>query len=219
MNFILKSFLVGAVLCSGVVSTARAEIFFVEDQTDKFSVAFPDLWAVTSNQKKDDKLTVSAPGDNALASCRVRVRDDRRFVIYPQHRFGSDIQKVAYSREFWDRYLGEYDEVTLDVFKDEAGLGRGHASMAEASYLTAEGTIARKRGIMFATLYNDRVYIVDCSAEESAYQKWRGDFLGIVKSIDFTKTIHELPTGNYRKFLNDAEVIIEGADELDVYRF
>lgn len=218
MKFLVKSLLVGAAFCCMAVSAAKAEIFVVEDQNDRFSLSFPDLWEMSGNQKADDKLTVVAPGQNDLASCRVRVREDRRFVIYPSE-FSKEVQHVAFSRDFWNDYLSEYDDVTVDFFKDDAGVGRGFASMVEASYTTAESAIAHKRGLMFAALYNDRVYVVECSAEKSSYQKWRADFMGVVKSVDFTKTIHETTNGHYRNLNGDAPVIIQGKEPSGTYKF
>lgn len=218
MNFLLKTLFVGAILSAVSIQPAKAEIFFVEDQVNRFSMSFPDAWRKTQDQKADDKLTVTAPGENNHASCRVRVRQDRRFVIYPQ-KFSSAIQKVGYSKEFWNDYLGEYNDVTTDVFQDDAGLARGFASYTEASYTTAEEPVVRKRGIMFASLYHDRAYIVDCAAEESIYDRWRPSFLSIIKSVDFEKTVHELPSGNYRNFLGDPELVINGPNKLDSDRF
>lgn len=217
MHSLLKSVLVGAAFCSMAVSSANAEVFFIEDQGDRFTVSFPDTWQPVNNQKPDDKYTIAAPGKYDFATCRVRVREDRRFVIFPG-KFDSDIQKVAYSREFWNDYLGEYDDIEVDVFKDEAGLGFGHASMVEASYDTAEGALVRKRGLMFASLYHDQLYVVDCSAEESVYQKWRQAFFGIVKSIDFKKVTHEHSNGHYRNFGGDADVEVNGPKEMDKYK-
>lgn len=218
MHSLLKSFLIGAVLCAATVSSAKAEIFYIEDQVNRFSVSFPDLWAVVNDQKPDDKLTVAAPGANSHATCRVRVREDRRFLIYPR-KFASPIQHLHYSQDFWNAYFGEYNDVNVDVFKDDAGLGRGFASYAEASYTTADGPIVRKRGIMFATLYRDRAYIVDCAAEESVYDRWRPSFLSIVKSIDFDKVIDEFPQGNYRNFLADDDLVVNGPNPLDQSRY
>lgn len=220
MRFGFKSFLLGAaafltLMCS---TAAKAEIFYIEDSNDGYSVAFPDLWALTENQKPDDKLTITAPGENELATCRVRVRDDRRFLIFPPNKFADAVQKVGFSKKFWENYLGEYNDVQVDFFKDESGLGRGFASMVEASYTTAEGTIAHKRGVMFAALYRDNVYIVDCSAQTEAYQKWRPDFLGVIKSVDMKKEVHERTNGDYRDFLNDADVVIQGPNKQEVYR-
>ena len=163
--------------------------------------------------------TLAGPGEPDFAMCRVRVREDRRFLIYPR-KFADSIQKVGYSRDFWNKYLGEYDDVYVDDFREPTGLGKGFGSFTEATYTTAEGTIMRKRGLMFASLYHDKAYIVDCSAEESVYEKWRPAFMGVVKSVDFEKVVHELPSGNYRNFMADPQVVINGGPKkVDVYRY
>ena len=217
MVFFKRSFLLAALFCFIGVGSAKAEIFFVEDQENGFSVTFPDLWSRSHNQKPDDKLTLVGPGEPDFATCRVRVREDRRFLVYPR-KFADSIQKVAYSHDFWNRYLGEYDDVSVDDFREPTGLGKGFGSFTEATYTTAEGTIMRKRGLMFASLYHDRAYIVDCSSEASVYYKWRPAFMGIVKSVDFEKVVHELPSGNYRNFLADEELVINGAKKVAVTR-
>ncbi len=218
MYKIVKSLLVGAVICSAFISSAQAGQFFYEDQKERFTMSFPDTWARVTNQKADDKITIAGPGVGDYATCKVRVRKDRRFVIFPG-KYDSDIQKVAYSRDFWNNYLGDYDNVVVDTFKDEAGLGLGYASMAEASYETAEGTLVRKRGVMFASLYHDRLYVVDCSSEESVFQKWRPAFLSIVKSVDFGSVRHAKTNGHYREFNKDPKIKVEGKKKLDVYTF
>lgn len=217
MVFFKRSFILAAVLCVMGVGSAKAEVFFVEDQVNRFTLSFPDLWMTANNQKPDDKLTLVGPGEPDFATCRVRVREDRRFLIYPR-KFASNVQKVAYSRDFWNRYLGEYDDVEVDNFREPAGLGKGFGSFTEATYTTAEGTIMRKRGLMFASLYHDRAYIVDCSAEASVYYKWRPAFMSIVKSVDFEKIVHELPSGNYRNFIADPELVINGAKKVETTR-
>tara|TARA_R110001592_G_scaffold79054_4_gene236781 strand:- start:8981 stop:9637 length:657 start_codon:yes stop_codon:yes gene_type:complete len=218
MHTKLKLLLAGVLLCSAFISHAQAGQFFFEDQKERFTMTFPDTWARISNQKADDQITIAGPGANDYAICKVRVRQDRRYVIFPG-KFDSDVQKVAYSRDFWNDYLGDYNEVVVDVFKDGSGLGLGYASMAEASYETAEGTLVRKRGVMFASLYHDHAYIVDCSSEESVYQKWRPAFLSIVKSVDFGNVRHAKSHGHYRGFDTDPKLEVEGPKALDVYKF
>lgn len=218
MNFFAKTTLLSAVLAALLISPARAEVFVLEDDVNGFSLSIPDSWAKITNQKPDDKLTIAGPGANDYATCRVRVREDRRFLIYPRI-FADPVQQVAYSREFWNDYLGEYEEITVDAFKDDSGVGKAFASTAEASFMSTDGTPVRKRGIMFAGLYNDRAYIVDCSSEQTLYDKWRPVFLSIIKSVDFEKTIHEYPDGHYRNFNTDKEVTIQGPGIIDVYKF
>jgi len=215
---LFKSFLAVALLCSAYTSQAQAEQFFYEDKVERFTMTFPDTWARINNQKADDQITIAGPGAGHYATCRVRVRKDRRFVIFPG-KFDSDVQKVAYSREFWNDYLGDYDNVVVDTFKDGAGLGLGYASMAEASYETAEGPLVRKRGLMFAALYHDNLYVADCSSEETVFQKWRPAFLSIVKSVDFGSVRHDKRHGHYRSFTSDPKLEVEGPKELDVYKF
>ncbi|MCK5374216.1 MAG: hypothetical protein KAJ40_02940 [Alphaproteobacteria bacterium] len=223
MFSISKSFLTGLAFSTLFVSAfstfAQAEIFFYEDREERFTMSFPDTWKRVTNQKADDQITISAPGVNDYATCRVRVREDRRFVIYPG-KFDSDIQKIAYSRDFWNNYLGEYNDVIVDTFKDQSGLAQGYASMSEASYETAEGPLVRKRGIMFASLYHDQVYVVDCSAAESVFYKWRPAFLSVIKSIEFGEVRHPKLRGNYRIFNNKGEEVkVLGPKELDTYKF
>jgi len=218
MNSIFKKFLIGAFVCTFSFSAAQAEIFVIEDQNDRFSITFPDSWDTINNQKSDDKITIAAPGQYDFATCRMRVRKDGRFKIFPA-QFDDTIQKLAYSREFWDDYLGDYNDINIDAFKDEAGLGLGHASMVEVAFETSDATVVRKRGLMFATLYHDTAYIIDCSAEESAFMKWRPDFLSIVKSVDFVPVRDRYSSGHYRNFPADEELVIEGPYEMDVYKF
>jgi len=214
MNKFLKLFLIAGLFFSASASAAKAEVFYVENDRGRFSLSFPDSWRLTHNQKPDDMLTVLAPGDNQHASCRVRVRDDRRFVIYPV-RYSGEIQRTAFSREFWFDYTREFTNPRIDHVTDGAGLGRGFASYAEASFTTAIGPKAQKRGIMFASRYHDRTYILECSAQEAAYARWRPHFLSVAKSLDFTKIIQDVPFGHYRNFLADPELVIYGRRDME----
>ena len=69
-----------------------------------------------------------------------------------------------------------------------------------------------RRAVLFASLYNNRVYILDCSCHKDAFEKWKGPFLSIAKSIDFKKANHELLTGHYRNFMNEGPLIMQGPE-------
>ena len=219
MHFILRSFFLTVALVSLAfsfgASSAQADIVYLKDRENGFSVSFPDRWRARHNQKSDDVLTVLAPGHNEHAVCRIRVRGDRRFVVYPP-RFAMPVQSVAYGKDFWDTYLGEYDDVFLQTVTNVAALGDGFASYAEAFFVTAVGPAVEKRGIMFASLHGDRAYIVDCSSTVESYEKWRKSFLSFVKSINFTRGPDAVPIGHYRNFMADRPVRIQGARALDV---
>ncbi len=215
MKSILSLLSVCAIAVTGLSSKVQASVYYWEDAETKVSISVPDTWRQVSNQKPDDVLTFLAPGQNEHAACRLRVRPDRRFVIYPQ-RYSGEIQRLHYSKEFWNDYVGEYDGAILHDVYDNSGLGRGFASHAKASFLTGTGLKMQKQGLMFASLYNDKAYILECSAQEAAYGKFEKYFLSVAKSIDFRKEIHELPTGHYRPFYFDKPLIINGEKSTDV---
>ncbi|PZQ45528.1 MAG: hypothetical protein DI551_07100 [Micavibrio aeruginosavorus] len=186
-------------------SVAKADYFVWQDDKTGLSLTFPDTWKMQNNVNVDTILTVAGPSENEQPTCRVDVRLDKRYTIFPA-RYGDAIQKVAVSKPFWEKYLTQYDEHQLGAMYDGAGLGRWYASFAMASYSKRFGTaLQSRRAIMFASLYNDKLYVVECSALAHGYERWEADFKGIIKSIDFKKAYHELPTGEYANFLDDAE--------------
>ena len=117
-------------------STAHAEIFRWQDPDTGLQTNYPDTWGRIHNQKPDDLLTVTAPSATDHATCRLRVRDDNRFAITPVSHAGA-IQKTEFLGKFWNRYLNEYDDVTLHGIREDGALGRGYASYIEASYTPA----------------------------------------------------------------------------------
>ncbi len=189
-----------------VPSVAKADYFSWKDAKTGLSMTFPDTWKVQNNLNPDTIMTVMGPSDqNGQPVCRVDVRDDRRYTLFPA-RYGDDIQKVAVSTPFWKSFLAQYDEYNLGNVFDGAGLGRWHASYALASYSKRFGTAFQsRRAIMFASLYGDKLYVAECSAMAHEYERWDADFRGIIKSIDFKKAYHELPTGEYANFLKESE--------------
>lgn len=215
MRYIFRSVLIAAAIISFNISSASAEVFFWQGPVSEVSVTVPDTWRQVHNQKTDEVMSFTAPGDGEYASCRMRVRDDKRFVIYPV-RYSDEIQRTNYSYGFWDSYLGEFDDYVVHKVVDNASLGRGYASYAEASYATVVSPKVQKRGIMFASQYFDKTYILECSAEVHAYHEWKDAFLSVAKSVNFRKSIHEFPAGNYRDFLRDGALVIQNARPVDV---
>lgn len=190
-----------------VPTAAKADYYVWKDPKSGLTISFPDVWKKASNQNPADVFTIIGPsGNNANPKCTVKILSDKRFVIFPP-RYGRDINQVAHSRSFWEEYLGQYDDYTLYDIYDDGGLGRWHASYTLAGYTRMNGTVQeRRRGIMFSSLYYDKMYTVECSAREHAYDDWHFKFMTIIKSIDFKKMYNEIPTGNYRDFLRDVDV-------------
>ena len=185
---------------------AKADYFVWKDPETGLSVTFPDTWKVQSNVRPDTILTVMAPSDHDQPVCKIDVTPDKRYTIFPA-RYGDAVQRVAVSTPFWKSYLASYDNYHIDHVYDGAGLGRWFASYALASYAQHFGTVMQtRRAIMFASLYNDKLYTIECSSLNHAYERWALDFKGIIKSVDFKKAYHELPHGEYANFLKNSEL-------------
>ena len=210
-----------AVLCvAGFSGLAHADYFIWQDPKSGISLSYPDTWQMVSQRQPDEVFAVIAPssdGDDAV--CRVRVRDDRRFLIYPPH-LGREVQTISYNKEFWEEYLNEYDNVDFYGQIDGAGLGRGYGSFALAGYDAALfSSYGKRRGIASASLYNDKAYIVDCSAKQQVFEKWQPLFLSVIGSVDFTKAHDELWTGDYRNFFKDPRLEFKWPGQPAVNRY
>ncbi len=188
------------VMCFSV--QARADIFVWQDPASDVSVAYPDRWSRGHNQQADDVLTVHAPytqGANDFASCRVRVRGDKRFTIYPRS-YDPAIQHHALDQKFWADYLGDYRSVEVHAIYNDAGLGRGFASRAEISFVSSAGPKVQKRGFVYATIYNDKLYAVECSADRLAFERWQPSFGVVLDSLRIRSEHHLFVGANYRSF-------------------
>lgn len=180
---------------------AKAHYFVWQDNDSGLSVSFPDTWKTNNNRGVDDALTISAPSDGEDPVCKIQISDDKRYTIYPPD-FGDAVQRDAVSIPFWKSYMGNYDDYVIDRVFDGGGLGRWRASYALATYSKRDGTAyQQRRAIMFASLYYDRLYVVECSTLNHGYERWDNDFRSVIKSIDFKKAYHEKKIGDYHNFL------------------
>lgn len=197
----------------GMICTAlpaRADYFVWQDPATGLSLSWPDTWKMVSNADPDDIVTIMAPSGRAHAACRVRARHDGRYAIYPG-KYSWAVQREAYSRDFWDRYLAEYTDHKVFQSYDGAGLGRGFAGYALGGYESAvQGPEMARRALMFASLYNNTAYILECSSHEDAFDDWKQMFLSIAGSVDFRKARHELRSGNYFNFMADKRIEFKG---------
>jgi hypothetical protein len=195
-------------------SSARAEYFVWQDRLSEVSLSYPDRWAAIHTQKPDEVIQIAAPGDGDYASCRMRVRDDGRFKIHPPQLAGS-VQRLNVSQDFWNAYVGEFDQGKLLSVTDNAGLGRGFASWAEMVYIADAGPRVQKRSFAYATIHYDKMFIFECSSELSVYDQWHKPFLGILKSVDFAPTYSQYLNGHYRNFPADSDLLIRGRKRTD----
>jgi hypothetical protein len=196
------------------VSTAQAEQFYWQDRASGASLSFPDSWKQVNNNNPGDVLTIRAPGLYHDAECRLNVQPEGRFKIYPVD-YSGEIQRLHISAPYWEEFYATHNDVVFGEVRDNAGLGRGFASLVTARYETAKGARMIKTSMGFASYYNNHIYTLECAAEQSAYADWERTFLSIVQSVDFKKTTDHNYTGYYRDFLSDKTLKIRGATVLD----
>lgn len=201
-----------AIIVLGYMHAAKADYFVWRDTKTGLSMTYPDTWKIVNSQQPDDVVTVMAPSGRGHAACRVRVRDDLRYSIFPQ-QYDDEIQKIDFSTGFWNKYLGEYDNPEIFRTADSAGLGKGYAGSAEVSYWDAvPGPMMQKSALMFASLFNDHIYIFECSAQSDFYPEWKKDFLNVAGSVDFLQGEHQLINGYYRDFMQDPRKRFQNPD-------
>ncbi|MGQ0527317.1 MAG: hypothetical protein ACT4OY_04715 [Alphaproteobacteria bacterium] len=198
------------------VTPAHAEVFKWRDADTKLILTFPDDWRAVHSQQPDDIITLAAPGADNGAGCRMRVRADKRFLVYPRH-YADEIQRTNYSRKFWDDYVGEFNGAIVYSVGDNRGLGAGFASQADISFKTDAPGAPQKRAMIFASVYNDKAYILECSADEGRYAQFQDAFTGILKSVEFRQQYSSYPQGYYRNFTNDPPLYIHNEKPSDLY--
>ena len=148
--------------------SAQADYFVWKDAHSDIKLTYPDTWAQTSPYEPDTIIRVEAPGTD-MAECKIRVREDRRFLVYPQ-RYRAAVQEFAYSEDFWNDYLASYDNVIMHRLDNGAGLGNAFASLITASYMTNHPLKGvHKTSLALAGLYRDKAVVYECSARAEAF--------------------------------------------------
>ncbi len=196
--------LAAALALASFSQTAHADYFVWADEGTGLTASFPDSWKIIANRQPDDVLSVALPSGEDKAQCFIRADTDKRFLIYPQH-LRKDIQKIAYSKDFWKDYNATYQNVNVLGYGDETGLGKGYASTEMITYTTPpDEPFENRAAIVSVTNYYDKTYIAECSSTQSSYEKYATAFLSFMKTIDQKKAYHELTIGNHpRNFINN----------------
>ncbi len=204
--------LLAVITLFGTSAKAHADYFVWQDPTTGLTLSFPDTWKIVSNNEANDLITVMPPSGREHAACRVRDNQDRRYLIYPQ-RFSAAIQRVDVSLDFWTNYLQEYTNPEIYNLQNGAGLGRGFASYAVAGYDSmVQGPKMPRKALMLASLYDDDMFVIECSSHADAFDSWKSIFLSIAGSIEFKQVDHVPAAGYYRNFLADPKIVFKDLD-------
>jgi len=207
---------ISASLVFGAISLAQAEKFVWKNAAEDISLEFPDRWATVSTVYDDELIRIAAPavsGSDDDVKCRVRVREDGRFKMHPISHSGA-LQRTYVSDAFWQEYAHEFKHARINDVQDNDGLGRGFASQVDMTFESFEHPKIIRRAMAFASLYNNKVHIFECSAKDNAFFAWKPLFLNILQSVDF-KSFAPYPHGLYRNFYEDESVIRSFTPEED----
>lgn len=216
MSLFLRSLLTAFILITATITSAQAEVCFWQHPGTKMSMTAPDSWHMVHNQKPDDILTFIGPSQEAFPVCRMRIRQDRRFLIFP-YRYAKNIQHLYYSDDFWEAYAGEFLEGEVTLASDNAGLGRGRGSFAEIEFMPDAAPKVKRKAVAFVTLHRDKAYILECSAAHEFYMQWLPAFLSVAKSVEFKADIAQMPGGHYKPLHGARAIEIAGEREVDTY--
>jgi hypothetical protein len=209
--------LFGLLLCL-VAVPAFANSFVWKDKESGLTVAFPDRWHVVHNQKADDILTIQAPGENNFATCRLRVREDGRFKIYPR-RFDANIQRSFFSNDFWSDYLGEYSGAVIQRVMDGQGLADGVAGRVDFVTIDETGPKVLKRGFALASFRGDALSILECSSDYQVFESYYPAFQGVLQSVRRDPQDPVSIFGYYRPFLNENPLLVENTRAIERYSY
>lgn len=211
-------FLILVLALSTISLSSQASVFVWKDHVSGTSFTFPDHWKLVHTQKADVIAEVVAPHQNEFVSCRMRMRDDKRFVIFP-HSYDANIQRRFVSTDFWKDYVSEFDGTAIHRIRDDAGLSEGFASRADFTFITDRGPRVLKRGFAHASLYDGHLYAFECSAEYDAYEKWYPVFQSILKSVSFGQRHPMQKYGYYENFYGDPKIQIHNKRPIDLYTY
>ncbi len=203
--------------CLTMPSLADASVYVWQSKDQDFQFSVPDTWKMSHNQSADDMVTFIGPDIKSYPECIAKKRIDGRFLNYPYYLM-DEVQKVHFSKKFWDEYVGIYDDAEI-TFIGQGGLGQATASFIHTEFTPAAGIEMRRKAIAFVTISKDNVYIMECSAEAGAFDRWRMPFFSVMKSAMF-KDIHTNNiNGHYRPAQDDADIIIRGRRDIDDFRY
>lgn len=219
MRKIILSFLAVFTFIGLSATSARADYFVWEDPTTGLSLSFPDTWKIVSNNEDNDLITIMPPSSRDHAACRVRDNVDRRYLIYPP-RYSAAIQKIDVSLDFWSDYLQEYTNPEIYNMQNGAGLGRGFASYAVAGYDgMVQGPYMHRKALMLASLYDDDLFVIECSSHADAFDSWKSIFLSIAGSVSFKQVDGVPAAGYYRNFLADPDLVFRDFEGRAIARY
>lgn len=185
--------------------TAKADTFVWQDPLGDFTMSFPDVWRVQTPDNANTYLRIAGPIAEEKPVCSMQVSHDGRALIYPKRLVDEAVVNYL-SEDFFRDQIAQYANAQLTAYYAPASMGsKGDATAARFVY-NDNGT--PMYGIMFASLYADKLYLSSCASKLQAYNRWAPIFASILDSIELKDKYHPFAIGYYRDFLADPELAL-----------
>lgn len=188
---------------------AKADTFVWKDAEHGYTVSFPDMWRVQTEDGPTTRLRIAGPIAEDMATCRVQVDEDGRLKIYPKRLMDEAVMNTL-DRSYWDQETAQYQEAEITGYYTPASIsGKGDATAVTVSFVgdDGEGPVSMQ-GAMIGGIYGGKRYVVSCSAKAEVYAKWSDVFASIMDSVELHDRYHPFATGYYRAFLNDPKLAL-----------
>jgi hypothetical protein len=190
-------------------SSAKADVFVWKDPEFNIDLVYPDDWRVQFNAHPDLKLHILAPQGRDFAACKVNVKRDARYKVYPI-KYTTRINSIVFNAENIREHFVEEDYPSVIARNDFAAIGKADAVYAEVRYVgRQQGVSVPMQALVFATLYGDMNFVFECEAAAQNWAYWKPIFMNIAKSVDFPLAQDMLPHGRYpHDFLNEGDILL-----------
>ena len=188
--------------------SVKAETSVWIDPDFGISHVYPDGWMDQVLPHDELRHYIIAPHADNLSQCKVSAKKDKRYEIFPA-RYFAQIVPAELNQDFWSRYLANYKDARVNLFKADGSLGLGYASYIDYSYQNTLGDQSRPmRGIAYATIYHDMFVVMDCATDARVYDGMYPVFATMIKSLTFDPEFHPLYIGAYRNFFKDMPILL-----------
>lgn len=207
MRKIFAFAVLGAMLVAGHV--AQADTFVWKDVKNGFTMSFPDVWRIQTEDAGYTRLRIAGPLAEDRTTCRMQVRHDGRLQIYPKRLMGEAVMEKL-DHEYWDKTVAEFPDAKIHQFYGPASLGsKGDATAVQFSYSEGKGDAhVAMQAIALSSIYGDQRFDFMCSTTAPTWERYSDLFLSIADSVELDSRYHPFPTGYYRNFLLDPKLVL-----------
>src|SRR3569832_2193661 len=110
------------VLLASVAPKANADTFVWKDAKNGYTISFPDVWRIQTDDAGYTRLRIAGPLAEARTTCRLQVRHDGRTLIYPKRLMGEAVMEKL-DHGYWDDTVAEFHDAKINRYFAPASLG------------------------------------------------------------------------------------------------